>query len=82
MAFLTQFKLLLQRYCDGKYAVFCRETGIPKTTVSGWLNCGQLPRVEQVCIICRYYGVSADWLLGVEQERQDRSDAKSEDAEA
>ena len=43
-----------------------RDTGIPKTTISGWLNAGRLPDYSSLRALCAYFNVSADELLMTE----------------
>lgn len=40
-----------------------RDTGIPKTTISGWLTAGRLPDYSSLRALCAYFNVSADELL-------------------
>lgn len=47
-------------------AKLSRETGIPKTTVSGWLTAGKLPDYNSIKTLCKYFGISADELLQIE----------------
>ena len=51
-------------------AKLSRDTGIPKTTISGWLNAGRLPDYRSIRTLCRYFDISADELLqmGAEEE--------------
>lgn len=51
-------------------AQLSRETGIPKTTVSGWLNAGRLPDYSSLRTLCLYFGVSGDELLQLTGERK------------
>ncbi len=44
-------------------AKLSRETGIPKTTISGWLRAGRLPDYHSIRILCQYFNISADELL-------------------
>lgn len=43
-----------------------RDTGIPKTTISGWLTAGRLPDYSSLRALCAYFNVSADELLMTE----------------
>lgn len=68
-----------------------RDTGIPYTTISNWLQAARFPRPEQLDKIARYLGVSRADLLdeGIEEyeaahkvvSRQDLMFALWEDAE-
>ena len=44
-------------------AKLSRETGIPKTTISGWMNAGRLPDYNSIRVLCQYFDISADELL-------------------
>ena len=50
-------------------AVFSRKTGIPKTTISGWLNADRLPDYHALRKIARFFDVSADYLLDLESKK-------------
>lgn len=41
---------------------------IPATTISGWLNAGRLPDYNALKKLSMYFDVSADYLLGLEDE--------------
>lgn len=57
--------LLLER-TDGSQMRFATETGIPVTTVNGWLRGNRLPRLEQLLVVGDYFDVSLDYLTGRE----------------
>ncbi len=44
----------------------CDDMGINKGTFSKWLNAKAtlLPEYDNLCMVCQYYGVSTDYLLG------------------
>lgn len=44
-------------------AQLSRETGIPKTTISGWMNAGRLPDYNSIRTLCQFFDISADELL-------------------
>lgn len=44
------------------------ETKIPATTISGWMNAGRLPDYRAIRTLAIYFNVSADYLLGIEDE--------------
>lgn len=46
-------------------AQFSRDTGIPKTTVSGWVNAGRLPDYNSLRLLCKYFQISGDEILGL-----------------
>lgn len=41
---------------------------IPTTTISGWLNAGRLPDYNALIKLRLFFDVSADYLLGLEDE--------------
>ena len=48
-------------------AKLSRDTGIPKTTISGWLNAGRLPDYNSIRTLCIYFDISADELLQIKR---------------
>ena len=50
-------------------AAFSRKIGIPKTTISGWLNADRLPDYQAIRKIARFFDVSADFLLDLESKK-------------
>ena len=44
-----------------------KATGIPPTTVSGWLNAGRLPDYHALTKLSLYFEISADYLLGLKE---------------
>ena len=44
-----------------------KATGIPPTTVSGWLNAGRLPDYHALRKLSLYFEISADYLLGLKE---------------
>lgn len=47
---------------------FSKLTGIPPTTISGWLNANRLPDYNALIKLRLFFDVSADYLLGLEDE--------------
>lgn len=45
------------------------QLGIKQQTYCGWEGDRRKPDVTEICDICALYGVSADWLLGLTDER-------------
>lgn len=62
MEFAELLRELLAEY-KLTQAQLSRETGIPKTTISGWLNAGRLPDYHAIRTLCLFFDVSADELL-------------------
>ncbi|MCI8435651.1 MAG: helix-turn-helix transcriptional regulator [Clostridia bacterium] len=57
----------LQECVAGKtQRVLAQATGIPQQTLSRYLSGKQTPDLERLVILCRYLGVTADYLLGLE----------------
>ena len=48
---------------------FAHVLGIYPSYVHKWVNGEAIPTARYLCAICRYYGVTADWLLGLTDER-------------
>ena len=46
------------------------DLGVSHQAVSFWLNRYVYPQTEVIIKICKVYGVSADWLLGLSDERK------------
>lgn len=49
---------------------FGRNLPVSKQSVSNWENGNILPSIDMLVKICNTYNVSADYLLGIEQERK------------
>lgn len=45
---------------------FAEEADIPRTTILGWLHKKTTPKIDYLCKIADYFGVTADYLLGRE----------------
>ncbi len=67
MKFSDLLKDLLSEY-KLTQAQLSRETGIPKTTISGWLNAGRLPDYHAIRTLCMFFEISADELLQLKQK--------------
>ena len=57
---------------EAKTEELANAVGIGSTGVRMWYTCYTRPDLDKISIICKFYGVSADWLLGL-------SDAQSMD---
>ena len=44
-------------------AEFCKQTGIPPTTLSAWKTRGTNPPADDILRICNYFAVSPEFLL-------------------
>ena len=51
---------------DRKPAQVAKDLGIPKTTISGWINGNRVPRMKAVDLLCHYFNVAREDILGVE----------------
>ncbi len=66
MKFSELLQNLLTEF-DITQAKLSRDTGIPKTTISGWLNAGRLPDYNAIRTLCMYFDISADELLQIKK---------------
>lgn len=55
---------LIDEFCEGKQIVFSRKTGIPKGTVSHYVNGGNSPSDEYAEKIAHTFNVNVQWLKG------------------
>lgn len=62
MEFSEFFKELLNEF-GVTQAQLSRQTGIPKTTISGWLNAGRLPDYNSLRALCAFFQISGDEIL-------------------
>lgn len=51
-----------------------KELGVSQPTLSGWEGGRKNPSIDSLIRMSEYYGVSVDFLLGLEQERDPRRD--------
>lgn len=47
-------------------STLAEKTGIPRTSINNWLNQARSPKVEYIQKLAIFFGVSADYLLGLE----------------
>lgn len=65
---------MYERYCelrDGRGlrdAAVANATGIPKSTFSDWKSGRSVPKIEKLQRIADFFGVTVDYLMGVENE--------------
>ena len=50
---------------------FSEEIGIPHATISRYLNQQREPRLWYVIMICNFFGVSIDWMMGLNGKKFD-----------
>lgn len=46
------------------------ELGVSRGSISFYENCDRTPDIMFLCRVSLYYGVSADWLLGLSDKKQ------------
>lgn len=46
----------------------CKDLGISKQKLTNWKSGYSSPNLEDVVMLARYFGVSSDYLLGIENE--------------
>ena len=46
------------------------EIGVTKQTASRWESGNRQPTLDKLCMIAEFYGVSADYLLGLSDKRE------------
>ena len=54
---------------DKSFMTVSKETGIPYSTLTHWIYKGGSPNARNIADLCTYFNVSADWLLGLSDER-------------
>lgn len=68
-AFRKRFKELLNShgytYADVEYY-----TGITNATVCRYVTAQRLPAMESLLVLCKHFGVSADWLMGLDDDEK------------
>ena len=57
---------------DKPMAVISRDMGLSRGVVNRWFNLGATPDTVAIVLICKYFNVSADWLLGLSDEKKPR----------
>lgn len=61
--FTEIFMQLLQNRNVTAYKL-SRDTGISEALISNWKNGRQLPKYDSILLLCNYFNISADYLLG------------------
>ena len=77
-AFLQRFRQLVAESNQTQIEV-SKGTGINKKLINRYLQGEIIPYTMNVCGICEYFQVSADWLLGLTDERRDYEKTDSTD---
>ena len=58
-------------FSTGKTIVgISRDMGLSRGTVNAWFNAGATPDTVAIARICKYFNVSADWLLGLSDRKE------------
>ena len=47
-------------------AEFSKKIGIPRTTIKGWTLKIKSPKIDNLCAVADFFGVTTDYLLGRE----------------
>ncbi len=69
MNVLKIFAERLKELIDEKYNTvkdFSKEIQIPYTTISNWLQLKRVPSIVYLRVVCDFFNVSSDYLLGRE----------------
>ena len=63
-------KRLLRYAIDNDLSIndLCIKTGIPRTTLNNYINCGSQPNAEKLKILCKGLGVSSDYMIGLMED--------------
>lgn len=77
-AFRKRFRQLVAESNQTQVEI-AKGTGINKKLINRYLQGEIIPYTMNVCGICEYFQVSADWLLGLTDERRDYEKADSAD---
>lgn len=67
MTFTVRFKELLNEK-GINYSFVAKETGIPVTTLSNYINRGSIPSMIQLTALADFFGCSIDYLVGREDD--------------
>lgn len=58
----------LTQIADVTQQKLAAETGIPQQTLSRYLTGKQTPDLERLVVLCNYFNVTADYLVGLEND--------------
>lgn len=53
------------------------QLAVSRSTITGWLRYGKLPDADLLSRVCTVLGCSADWLLGLDNQREKQDEAGS-----
>ena len=54
---------IIDTYENANGSAFARRIGVSRQIVSNWIHGYRSPEIETVALICRTYGVDADWMI-------------------
>lgn len=63
--FIKRLKNLMKEY-DLNISQLAQKTDIPRTSINNWLNQKRSPKIEFICILAKFFDVTTDYLLGLE----------------
>ena len=43
--------------------------GIPRSTINSWTLKRKIPKIDNLYIVCMFFNVSSNYLIGIENER-------------
>lgn len=43
-----------------------KQTGLSRSAITFWEHCERIPSAEAIIVLAKFFGVSADYLLGLE----------------
>lgn len=70
---MTTFRIRLRNLCAGTFKTMkqiCAEAGIKQSSMKTWMTTDAMPNSKNLILLCKYFGVSADWLLGMSDIRR------------
>jgi transcriptional regulator with XRE-family HTH domain len=67
--FAKNLRLLIFNNCNNSQLDFIERTGYAQSTVSAWCNGVRMPNSFALLNICQEFNVSADWLLGLKEDK-------------
>lgn len=53
---------------DKSFSTISKESGIPYPTLTHWIYKGGGLSASNIVLLCNYFNISADWLLGLEKK--------------
>lgn len=56
----------LRKYENLSYAELGQELGVSGTAIARWENGKRIPNIESLYAIAKFFGVTSDYLLGLE----------------